>query len=396
MRKKINIIFCLLGILFLSSCKEDKGNESMPINKIKGVYEPQLNYLNEALEDDPDDEELLFKRARVFLNMHRTQEALKDITEAIRLRSNKAEYYLVLAQANFLSGNYFEAIKASEKAESMGLGDPELPALQARVYWETGDTLRSALYLNRVSQIAPFHSDIHLLKGKQAAVKGDTTRAITFFLSSIRSDLNNIDAYSDLIKVYLNRGKDDSALYYTIQAQEINLKHPDFYYAQGRIFARKEMKQSALLSYKYCLREDSAYAPAMYQLGNLYYKEGNLTEALQYLRRYTVYNDDNKEVYQTIITILTGQEKENIAIPYYERLIQLDTTNMALKYKLQKLYNLYTVVGKNEQAGAVSSLPEKTTPVVRDTVQRRPAVIRRDTSVRTTPVTPAGIADSVR
>jgi tetratricopeptide (TPR) repeat protein len=387
MVKNMHKFFYFLAVFALLSCKEDKGNESMPINKVKGLYEPQLNYLNEALADDPDDDELLYKRAKVFLNLYRIPEAMTDIKTAITISPEKPEYYLVLAQVQFSNGNHFESIKATEKAEGLGLTDPELTALQARIYWETGDSSRSGLYLNRINQVAPFHPGIYLLKGKQAAANGDTARAVTFFLSSIRVDRTYIDAYRDLVKIYLSRGKDDSAMFYCIKAKEIHPTHPDFYYTQGRIFYKKEMKQSAITSYQYCLREDSAYAPAMYQLGQLYYREGNPIEAYNYLRKYTTLNNENKEVYRTLITILTEQNKEAATIPFYERLIQLDTSNIALKYKLQKLYNQYAtsnVVNPDNNTTVTNPTP---VPVVRDTIRRRP-VIRRDSTVRNTTRTP--------
>ncbi|HVD99106.1 MAG TPA: tetratricopeptide repeat protein [Cytophagaceae bacterium] len=392
MKKNILSIFYILIAVVLISCREDKGNESMPVNKVKGVYEPQLNYLNEALTDDPDDDELLYKRAQVFLNLYRFREALKDIQTAVAVRSDKPEYYLVLAQANFALGNYFETIKATEKAENIGLEDPELPVLQARVYWETGDTSRSAIYLNRVSQIAPFHSGISLLKGRQAAAHGDTAKAVTYYLSSIRADRSYTDAYRDLIKIYLNRGKDDSALYYCVQAKELRLDHPDFYYAEGRVFYRKDMKQSAILSYKYCLREDSAYELAMYQLGQLYYREGNPIEAYKYLQRYTTFNNDNKEVYRTIIALLSEQNKEAMTIPYYERLIQLDTINIALRYKLQKLYNLYSSSSRMDTV--VAAPVARAMPAIADTIRRRSRV--RDTASRTTTPIPVVVPDSAK
>ncbi len=361
MKTHIRTLFYILFIFTLLSCREDKGNESMPLNKIKGV-----------------------------LNLYRFPEALRDSKAAIAVSPEKPEYHLVAAHAHFALGNYFECIKATEKAESLGLQDPELPALQARVYWETGDTSRSALYINRVNELVPFHSGINLLKGKQAAAKGDTLKAVTFFLSSVRTDRGNIDAYRDLVKIYMNRGKDDSALYYCIQAKEVNPHHPDFYYAEGRIFYKKEMKQSAVASYKYCLKEDSAYAPAMYQLGKLYYREGNPIEAYNYLRKYSTFNNDNKEVYKIMITILTEQNKEVSTIPYYERLIQLDSTDIGLKYKLQKLYNQYAVSTRIDTASN-TPVANRVTPVVSDTTRRR-RVVRDTTTRRPAPV----VSDTVR
>jgi tetratricopeptide (TPR) repeat protein len=377
------VLYCIL-IVGLFSCSEDKSDESMPLSEIKGAYEPQLNYLNKAIEDDPNDDELLCKRARVYFNMNRRSEALKDIQSAIEIKSGDGEYYLLLAQINFAQGNLFESIKTSEKAESLGLENPELAVLQARVYWATGDTTRSFLYMRKAEQLVPFHSDIKLLQGEQFASKGDTAKAVTYFLSSIRSNRKNASAYSNLIKIYLNKAKDDSALYYTLQAKEIDPRNPDYYFAEGKIFYKKDMKQSAVFSYKNCLKEDSVYAPAIYQLGQLYYREGNPIEAFNYLKRYTALNKDNKEVYRHLISILSEQNKEEATIPYYERLVQLDSNNTGLKYTLQKLYKQYAVVVNNDNATQNSTVISTT--VTRDTSRRRTVPLRKD-STAVKPVT---------
>jgi tetratricopeptide (TPR) repeat protein len=377
MVKNIYIVLYYILIIFLVSCGEDKSNESIPLNEVKGAYEPQLDYLNKAIEDDPNDDELLCKRTRVYFNMNRFGEALKDIQAAIEIKSSEGEYYLLLSQINFALGNFFESIKASEKAESLGLENPELSVLQARVYWATGDTTRSFLYMKKAEQIVPFHSDIKLLQGEQFASKGDTSKAVTYFLSSIRSNRKNTSAYSNLIKIYLNKAKDDSALFYTLQAKEIDPRNPDYYFSEGRIFYKKDMKQSAVFSYKNCLREDSVYAPAIYQLGQLYYREGNPIEAFNYLKRYTTLNKDNKEVYRTLIIILNEQNKTEATIPYYERLVQLDSSNTGLKYVLQKLYKQYTVTIKRDSTIEGRGIVNTT----RDTLVRRRVPVKRDSAV---------------
>ncbi len=374
------VLFCFV-IVSLISCSEDKGNETMPLNVIKGSYEPQLNFLNQALEEDPDDDELLCKRSRVYFNMYRYSDALNDIKAAIKVKSDNGEYYLLLSQINFSMKNYFESIKASEKAEGLGIENPELLILQARVYWETGDTTRSTLYLRKMEVLAPFHSDVNLLKGKQAAYRTDTLKAVTYFLQAVKSDRKNIDAYRNLIYIYINKGKEDSALFYTLQAREIDPHNPDFYYLEGKVFQKKELKQSAMLSYWNCLKYDSVYAPAILQLGQLYYKDNNTTQAFNYLKKYTMLENNNKEVYRIIIKLLTDQNNEHKTIPYYERLIQLDSNNTALKYTLEKLYKLYAVNLTKDTASQKIVIP--TTIPVLDTIKRRRiSTVKRDSIVR--------------
>ncbi len=236
------------------------------------------------------------------------------------------------------------------------------------------------LYLRKAEQLIPYHSSISLLKGKLAAYKKDTLQALSLFLRSVKNDSKNMNAYSSLIQIYLNRGKDDSALYYILQAKEVNPHQADLYYSEARIYQRKDLKQSALLSYSNCLREDSLYAPAIYQLGQIYFREGNTIGATNYFQKYIRLNDESKEVYYNLIILLTGQNNQQGTIPYYERLIQLDSTNTGLKIALQKLYKQYAVV--------IPDYSTPSTPIVRDTTRRQRRIpVRRDSTV---------VADTVR
>ncbi len=380
------IIFVAAILLTFFSCKEDKGNESMPLNEIKGSYEPMLNYLNEAIEEDPNDDELRYKRAKVYSNMFRYNEALKDINAALVENISNGNYYLLLAQIQFVLGNNFEAIKASEKSETLGIDNPELFILQAKVYWETGDTSRSKLYLTRIEQLMPFHSDVSLLKGQIAAYNRDTSKAINHFLLSIKNNPKNSSAYCNLITIYLNKEKEDSALLFTLKAKEFDPYNPDFYYFEGKIYQKIKLQQSSRLSYLNCLKKDSLYAPALYQLGMIYYKEGQLSEALTYLKKYTVLKNDKKEVYTSLITILNGQGKPQATIPYYERLIQLDSTNSNLKITLQKLYKDFAVLEKDTTSQTSNTAPSplitnsdtlkkrRRTPIRKDSATTEPAV----------------------
>ena len=390
MRNCIISLLCYSFLFILFSCSEDSENESMPLNVIKGSYEPQLNFLNQALEDDPKDDELLCKRARVYFNMYRFSNALKDIKLAIDINSKNGDYFLLLSQINFAEKRYYETIKACEKAESFGVENPDLLILQARVYWETGDTSRSMIYLYKMEALVPFHSDVTLLKGKQAAYHKDTLKAVTFFLQSIKTDMKNIDAYLNLITVYLNRGKEDSALYYTLEAREIDPYNPDFYYLEGRVFQKKELRKSAQKAYLICLKYDSTYAPAILQLGQLYYKDNIPSEAFYYYSKYALLENDNIEVYKNIIKLLIDQNNEHKTIPYYERLVQLDSNNTSLKYTLEKLYKIYGVnFSKKEEAMPVTSV----NPVIIDTIKKRRAlpIVKKDSITR-----PSSVVDTLK
>lgn len=369
MQIRSNIFFGLvISLLFLSACSDDKAaKESIPQTVIGG-YEPMLNVLNKAIEEDSDDPDLYLKRGNLYLSLFYYSHALTDAQKAIELEPENPACYLMLAKIQYELHHYVEAVKATEKCQALSSNDVELPVLQSNIYFHLGDTVQMKKSMEKAEQLVPFHSNLTLLKAKIMQVNGDSNQVGPLLRKAVSVNNRNLEALKLLMNVYHRRAMDDSLMYYLMDVRNLADRDGELWYLEGAFYQRKNLTESALRCFRKSISLDSTFFPTYLNLANLYFKNENLLEAKRNYINYTRFEKENKFVYRQLIDLVTKTESEQAAIPYYEKLSQVDSSNIQVKYTLAKLYKQYNVV-------VASPITPSNVPVI-----RTPVAARRDSS----------------
>jgi len=339
-----NFIFLILSVLIFTGCSMNTKQDTIPPVVYNSSFEPQITYLNGLIEDDPENPEYYFQRAKVFFDVHKYNDALKDINQAIYLESNEELYYDLLARIYQKMGKTSLALNTAHRAESYKNDDPELFLLLSRLYWEIKDLGKAQQYLAKAKQLAPMHSEVFLLQGIFDSAKGDTAAAVRAYRTALTQDPENAKPYQELAKIYFARNKEDSAMYYVLEGRTINPNNPFFTYFEGVILDSKGLKTSSLRAFRKSIQMDSTFFPAYYRLGIDAFNSGSYTEAQTY---FTPLSDKpefslNSNLYIAEILEKTGQGAK--AVSYYENVKSEDTTNVKAKEALTRLYKLYPPV----------------------------------------------------
>jgi len=95
------IIFIFLSLVFLCSCSNKTEQAADLINKAdalineKGISKPQkaLEYLNKAIELQPDNASAYGIRGYIYFSLEKYQQAIDSFSKAIQLNPTKAEYF---------------------------------------------------------------------------------------------------------------------------------------------------------------------------------------------------------------------------------------------------------------------------------------------------------------
>ncbi|WP_045465825.1 tetratricopeptide repeat protein [Sporocytophaga myxococcoides] len=342
--------------------------DTIPPVVYNGSFEPQLTYLNSLIEDDPENPEYYFQRAKVFFDIHKYSDALKDINQAISLESNEELYYELLARIYQKMGKTSLALNSAHRAESYKNDDPELFLLLSRLYWELKDLGKAQQYLAKAKQLAPMHSEVFLLQGVFDSAKGDTTAAVKSFKVALAQDPENAKPFQELAKIYLARNKEDSAMYYVLEGRSINPNNPFFTYFEGVVLESKGLKTSSLRAFRKAIQMDSTFYPAYYRLGVDAFNSGSYTEAQNYFAPLTDKSEFslNSNLYIAEILEKTGQGAK--AVSYYENVKSEDTTNVKAKEALTRLYKLYPPVVRAPKIDSSAIKPGVKAPLT-DTVK---------------------------
>jgi tetratricopeptide (TPR) repeat protein len=338
---KLLIYTCLMVVLL--SCNNKSGNGKIPEvdSELMNSGEPEINALNDAIADDPNNPLFYYKRAKIYYETGHIFSAKKDINTAIHLDSTSIDNYVLLAKVYNKMNRLHLALKTAIMAEELNSNDPELFILMSQIYIVLGNEKKSEYYFNKASVIAPFHSDIFVLKGKMAAMKGDTAVAISNLLGAIRKDVRNIDSYKELVMIYDAQHKYDSAMMLLIKGRGINNREPAFYFYEGKFFENFNLKNSAKTSYAMALNYDSTFFQAYYYLGLLNLREGDYSSALKNFVNVVRYEPNLKQANLYAAELYEQLNFGESAIPYYQRVLNIDSSNGKAKEALERLYKLY-------------------------------------------------------
>lgn len=335
----------ILSLVFLagfySSCQKSAENTTIPEIDKKYLSESQLFALNKAIENDPDDADNFYKRAKIYLERNEKKKALNDINRAIHFKNTEGNYHYLKAQIFHEMNLTDSSLYAAETAQGMNVKDAELKVLLSLLYLQSGNMEQAGKYLDQVVALTPHHPEVSFLQGKFAAVKGDTTGAIRNFYQTLQKDTNNAEAYEELSAIYYKKHQYDSSLIFTAAGKMADPEDPFFFYQEGLVFEKLHLPGSAKANFHNSVRLDSTFAPAYLALANVAYSEGREAEAVRYYERDLRFNPDDIPTNLRLAAIYQKQDKAPLAIPLLERVVKMDTSNKTAKADLEKLYQLY-------------------------------------------------------
>lgn len=337
----LKTVFLIISLLFFYSCHEKVQEVKMQEPDKKYLSESQLFALNLEIENDPDEAENYYQRARVYLERKDMIKSLTDIEKAISIDSKKGKYFLLKGRILTEMKRFEKAIEALDEAERLQVNDAELKLILADLYLQTGNKTKAAEYLEAASSIAPYHPEVLLLKGKIFALEGDTAQAVSHYYIVLSKDRGNIEAYKELSAIYYNRKKFDSSLVFLSTGRLYEPNEAFFSFQEGRILLSLNMEAAGLANFNNALMIDSTHTPTLNVLGNYWYKKGDYIQAKRYFEREVSYSQSSNSSFIRLADIYEKQGEGSLGIPLLEKVVKKDSTNREARLMLDKLYNKY-------------------------------------------------------
>jgi predicted Zn-dependent protease len=285
----MNSLFKILLLLFISlwqiACNFNAPKAPIAEEDVNfhNLLYPEINFLNDELASNPNNDELLHQRAVLYLQLGNLTQALDDVNKSIQINNVKAVYYLTLFKILYKNQQYNLAINALKKFEMLEPNQSEVNIYMSKIYFRLGNIALANSYLTKAKNEIPHHADISFLDGFSILSNGDTARAIPYFVATLKKNYKHEEAYENLIHIYSSAKKSDSALYYSIKAIEYNPYNPLFKYQMGNIFQSKDLDLAAMQYYQQSLKIDTAYIPSLKAIALNYLKLKHDSLALPWL-----------------------------------------------------------------------------------------------------------------
>ena len=231
--------------LTLPACKNgQEKKEGTVATTDTGIDSTNLTVLNGLIRENPKNPALFAKRAYVHAARKSYNEALNDITIALRLDSMVPAYYISQAEYFIFSGEPNSAKKGLTSCLKRFPNNTDIMLKLAEIHLYMKEYSLAKIVLNDILPINDDLAQIYFLQGLIALENSDSTGAARNFQVTIEKEPAYYAAYIQAGKIYAAR-HDDLAIQYFKSAIELE---PDSYEAR-------------------------------YQLGSYYQDHGYLTEA---------------------------------------------------------------------------------------------------------------------
>lgn len=259
MKHYYKYIFLLVALVTLAACKSGKADGDLSDSE-------KLELLDIKLEKSPRDAALLADRARVLINLGRTNDAIYDANNAVRLEPKKVEYRMLLADAYFANGNADESYKALTEAERMAPDNTEVQLKMGEITFYSRDYDRSLLCLTHVTEKDPNNRTALFMKGFIYKERGDTAEAVTLLRKVCNLYPDYEPAFEELGVLYANR-KNPLAAEYLTTALLLEPNNTNAMYALAMYHQERQEMDEAEALYRRMLDVNSHSADAWHNLG---------------------------------------------------------------------------------------------------------------------------------
>jgi tetratricopeptide (TPR) repeat protein len=276
--------------------------------------DPMINELTQQLSKNPSDATLWVARAQAFYDKGGYDEAIADMSSAMRIDSTNIEYHHILA--DIYIGYYKSRMALTTLQRAAVLHPRDIPTLIKLAELQTILTFHdeSMATLDKVMRIDPENVDALVIGGLNFEAQGDTARAIGSYQKAVQIDPEKADAWIKLAKLRAAR-KEKNALDFFNTAikvapddvvpmmakadylwdteryadavevyQEVIEKHPshtDAYYNLGLVYMEVEQWQEAYDHFNLTVQMNPLYFKAFFYRGVASEQLGNLELALK-------------------------------------------------------------------------------------------------------------------
>lgn len=270
------LIFSLC--LWLCACKNEPKKDAA---QTQDGQDPELVKLNALVENDPNNDSLLYLRARTYYKLDAYDEAIRDLSRAIQLDSTQAPYYHLLGDALLDYARPGDSKRALDVMELAARQFPERTATLLKltefqlIVRQHANALKT---LDKILQRDPQNAEAFFMAGRIALDKGDTTNAIASLQKSTRYDASHIDAWMFLGRIFVSRNNPASLQYFdnVLRLDSTSLEAREYkaiYYKKTGDF------EKAFQAYRDIIVHNPDYSNAYFDLGTIYLELDSLDQA---------------------------------------------------------------------------------------------------------------------
>ncbi len=319
----VRILLCQAAlVLAVSSCQSDARNSTrippIPSSKVKKNWQRDaLAALSNLIARRIDLDINYYKRARIYFDQEKYPLAEVDVNQAITLKENVGEYYLLRGKVKREMGDIDKALEDAQRAEVLQQDLPELYVLLADLMQEKKQFRDSQRYLATAMQMAPYEGNAYYVKGMLQSKMKDTIAALVSLRHALALNPRMLRTYQQISLLNARLGNQDVALHYNTLALKRYPTNAGLFLERGEIYQNKYKLDSALLYYKQATYRDSSLVRGHFLTGSIYLKWKNYLPAIKSFENVLMYQENFPEASYLMGVCFERLGNDDKAAEYY-------------------------------------------------------------------------------
>ena len=310
-------------------------------------YEESLDYLEKALELEPENFTFLVLNGKVLRENDQLDETIEVYLKAIEINSEDANAYYNLGNTYHEKELLDQAIEYYLKAIEINSEDADAYYNLGAAYYEKELLDQAIEYSLKAIEINSEDADAYYNLGNTYHEKELLDQAIEYYLKAIAINLEHDSAYYNLGIAYKDKGLLDEAIEAYQKAIAINLEHASAYYNLGIVYKDKGQQDEAIEAYQKAIAINPKHGSACYNLGITYYEIELLDEAIEAYQKAIAINPKHGTAYFNLGVAYKGKELLDEAIEAYQKAIVINSEHGTAYYNLG---NAYYEKGQQDEA----------------------------------------------
>jgi tetratricopeptide (TPR) repeat protein len=241
-----------------------------------------LDALNDEISGIGYATESLYQRARINVELNKTDAALADIRRALAAEPTNSKYQWFLAVCLNAQQNYAEAYAQAKQAELLGYKEAKLYNLLASLELGQQHITQAKKYIDQSLLQAPFHGEIYHTLGNYYMATNDSAAAILAYEKAVAMKEKYKPSYLSLANLYNQMGQTDKALNLSIS---LAIQYPfdtENLNTLAKIYAKRNRADTAIFYYTQALKLKPNMYQASYDAGLISLKTKNYPSALAF------------------------------------------------------------------------------------------------------------------
>ncbi len=333
------VVVVALGLMFVASCSKEPTDSKGFVEQGQNYYQngevksAVIAYKN-ALIASPDDAGIRTVLGEIYVALGDGTGAEKELSKALRLKSDDPRILINLGKALLLQGKYHDVLSDVVIADTMSdQSQAELLVVRAKAHFALRARAKGAALVDRALQKNPESVAAHVLKAKERLLSGDEISANTHLDQAIllddkdpealllmgdlamkRSDISaakplyqqvidngfkgimsryTYQANSSLARANLAEKDYSAALKYVKQLLAFNERDPNALYLRSMIAYETKEYESAEDYLERLLSISPGHKPSLLLMGAVKYVLGSFEQANKYLSQYIAADPDD-------------------------------------------------------------------------------------------------------